>query len=120
MGNPTGTFQASDLELCAGFATRFGRVLLGLSGGMIQNTIAGDTENAFSGRVGGLLEMSQNFSVGLVAQNLGTELGQDPLPLILKAGLALKRGFFNLAADVGKPQDGDLGSSHQISLRLNW
>jgi len=107
-GNPTGTFQASDLHLCAGFAGRLGRLLLGLSGGTVRSTIADDTQSAFLGTLGGLLEISQSFSLGLAAQNLGTKLGEDSLPLILKAGLALKLGFLNLAADIAKPQDADL------------
>ena len=107
-GNPTGTFKASDLGISAGFAGRLGRLLLGLSGGMVRSTIAADTQSAFLGTVGGLLEIGQSFSVGVAAQNLGTKLGEDSLPLILKAGLALKLGFLNLAADIGKPQDNDL------------
>ena len=107
-GNPTETFQASDLGISVGFAGRLGRFLLGLSGGMIRSTIAGNTQSAFLVTLGGLVEISQGFSVGAVAQNLGTRLGEDPLPLILKAGLALELGSFSLAADIGKSQDTDL------------
>ena len=107
-GNPTETFQASDLGISVGFAGRLGRFLLGLSGGMIRSTIAGNTQSAFLVTLGGLVEISQGFWVGAVAQNLGTKLGEDPLPLILKAGLALELGSFSLAADIGKSQDTDL------------
>ena len=107
-GNPTETFQASDLGISVGFAGRLGRFLLGLSGGMIRSTIAGDTQSAFLSTVGGLVEISESFSLGVVAQNLGTKLGEDPLPLILKVGLALKLEPFCLAVDIGKSQDTDL------------
>jgi len=107
-GNPTETFQASDLGISAGFAGRLGRFLLGLSGGMIRSTIAGDTQSAFLVTLGGLVEISEGFSLGVVAQNLGTKLGEDSLPLILKAGLALELGSFCLAVDIGKSQDSDL------------
>jgi hypothetical protein len=108
VGNPTETFKASDLSISAGFATRVGRLLLGLSGGMVRSTIAGDTQSAFLGTVGGLLDIGQSFTLGVAAQNLGTKLGEDPLPLVLKGGLALELGFLNLAADIAKPQDDDL------------
>lgn len=107
-GNPTGTFQASDLAVCIGFAGRLGKLSLGLSGGMVRSTVAADSNSAFLGTVGGLFEIGKNFSVGAVAQNLGTKLGEDSLPLILKAGLALEVGSFFLAADIGKSQDTDL------------
>ena len=108
VGNPTGTFSASDIHLCAGFAGRLGRLLLGLSGGMVRSTIDDDTQSAFLGTLGGLVEINQSFSIGVAAQNLGTKLGEDSLPLILKAGLALELGFLKLAADIGKPSDSDL------------
>ena len=104
-GNPTGTFQASDLAACVGFAGRIGKLSLGLSGGMVRSTVAADSNSAFLGTVGGLFEINQSFSVGAVAQNLGTKLGEAPLPLILKAGLSLKLGSFCLAADIGKSQE---------------
>lgn len=107
-GNPTETFQASDLGISVGFAGKLGRFLLGLSGGMIRSTIAGDTQSAFLVTLGGLVEVSEGFSLGVVAQNLGTKLGDDSLPFILKAGLALEVGSFSLAADIGKSQDTDL------------
>jgi len=107
-GNLTEPFQASDLGISAGFAGRLGRFLFGLSGGMVRSTIDTDTKSAFLGTVGGLFEINQSFSVGVVAQNLGTKLGEDSLPLILKAGLALELGSFCLAADIGKSQDTDL------------
>lgn len=104
-GNLTEPFQASDLGISAGFAGRLGRFLFGLSGGMVRSTIDTDTKSAFLGTVGGLFEINQSFSVGVVAQNLGTKLGEDSLPLILKAGLALKLESFCLAADIGKSQE---------------
>ncbi len=107
-GNPTETFKASDLGISVGFAGKLGRFLLGLSGGMIRSTIAGDTQSAFLVTLGGLVEVSEGFSLGVVAQNLGTKLGDDSLPLILKAGLALELGSLSLAADIGKSQDTDL------------
>jgi len=107
-GNFTETFEASDLHIFAGFAGKIGKLLLGLSAGTISSTIFPDSETATLGTVGGLFEISEGFSVGVAAQNLGTKLGEDSLPLILKAGLALKRGSLSLAADIGKPQDADL------------
>lgn len=108
VGTSTGTFQAFDLGVSVGFASRLGGLSLGLSGGMVRSTIASDTQTTFLGTVGGLLDIGESFSLGVAAQNLGTKLGEDSLPLILKAGLALKLGFLNLAADIGKPQDNEL------------
>ena len=107
-GNPTGTFKASDLDISVGFAGRLGKFLLGLSGGMLRSTIATDTKTAFLATLGTLVEINESFSVGVVAQNLGTKLGTDSLPLILKVGLALELRSISMAIDIGKSQDTDL------------
>ena len=107
-GNPTGTFKASDLDISVGFAGRLGKFLLGLSGGMLRSTVAADTKTAFLATLGTLVEINESFSVGVVAQNLGTKLGADSLPLILKVGLALELRSISMAIDIGKSQDTDL------------
>lgn len=105
-GNPTGSFGASDFSLCLGYADRFSdKFIFGLSGGMIQDTIAGDTKSAFLVSSGGLFEVSESLTLGVVLQNIGTKLGSDPLPFIMKGGLAFKRGSLTLTMDIAKPID---------------
>jgi len=105
-GNPTGSFGASDFSLCLGYADRFSdKFIFGLSGGMIQDTIAGDTKSAFLVSSGGLFEVSESLTLGVVLQNIGTNLGSDPLPFIMKGGLAFRQGSLTLAMDIAKPSD---------------
>lgn len=105
-GNPTGSFGASDFSLCLGYANRFSdKFIFGLSGGMVQDTIAGDTKSAFLVSSGGLFEVSESLTLGVVLQNIGTKLGSDPLPFIMKGGLAFRRRALTLAMDIVKPAD---------------
>ncbi len=107
-GNPTGNFTASDLELMVGYAKKIApKFSFGFGAGIIQDTIAEDKESAFLANVGLLTEVSKPLILGLVVQNIGTELGSDPLPLTLRLGLALRRNPFVIALDLVKPTDDD-------------
>jgi len=43
-----------------------------------------------------------------VAQNLGSKLGADPLPLTFKLGVAARLKHLTLALDIAKPQDNEI------------
>ena len=107
-GNPTGNFTASDLELMVGYAKKISpKLSFGFGAGIIQDTIAEDKESAFLANVGLLTEVSKPLFLGFAVQNLGSQLGSDPLPLTLRLGLALKRSPFMIALDLVKPTDDD-------------
>lgn len=107
-GNPTGDFGASDVHVFLGYANRLlGRLMFGASGGALQDKIEEDQEIAYLGNVG-LLLATEYLSLGIAAQNIGSKLGSDPLPLILRGGLSARLGPLSLAGDVVSPQDDDL------------
>ena len=104
-GNPTGDFTASSFQANLGYAVG-DSLSFGLAAGMLQDTIEDSKKTAYLGTVGVLLK-GASFSLGISAQNLGQNLGEDPLPFILKAGVGARWGSLILAADVGMPQDND-------------
>lgn len=107
-GDLTEPFGASDLELMVGYAKKISpKFIFGFGTGIIQDTIAEDKKSAFLANVGLLTEVSKPLFLGFAVQNIGTELGSDPLPLTLRLGLALRRSPFMIALDLVKPTDDD-------------
>jgi len=107
-GNPTGDFGASDVHLFAGYADKFKNTSWGITVGWLKDTIDKDTKTTFLGNIGLLYPLTERFTLGVVAQNIGSELGSDPLPLTLKIGAASKSETLTLAVDVAKPQDNEI------------
>jgi len=58
--------------------------------------------------IGLLYPASDRFTLGVVAQNIGSKLGSDPLPLTFKVGAASKLRALTLAVDLTKPQDNEI------------
>jgi len=107
-GNPTGNFGASDNYLSLGYARKFSsRLIFGLNAGVLQEIIAEDKKTTYLGNVG-LLIIGKFLSFGLTCQNIGSNLGEDPLPLAYRAGIALKLESFNIEADAVKEIDNDI------------
>ncbi len=107
-GDPTGDFGASDLHLFLGYAKIFRKIAVGLTAGWLKDTIKDNTKTAFLGSVGLLYSFNKQLTLGATIQNLGSNLGNDPLPLTLKIGIALEREALTFAADVAKPLGDDL------------
>ncbi|MBA7635312.1 hypothetical protein ES703_42913 [subsurface metagenome] len=108
-GNPTGTFTASALNYHLGYANRVGEKLMwGISAGGVQDTIADDTKRTYAANLGLIFKSSELLSLGLALQNIGGQLGGDPLPFAAKIGMALTWQSLLLALDIAKPTDDDL------------
>ncbi|KKM91027.1 hypothetical protein LCGC14_1232630 [marine sediment metagenome] len=108
-GNPTGTFTASALNYQLGYANRVGEKLIwGISAGLVQDTIADDIKSTYAANFGLLFETSESLSLGLALQNIGGQLGGDPLPFVAKIGMAYTWQSLLLALDIAKPADNDL------------
>jgi len=108
-GNPTGTFTASALNCQLGYANRVGEKLIwGISAGLVQDTIADDIKSTYAANFGLLFETSESLSLGLALQNIGGQLGGDPLPFVAKIGMAYTWQSLLLALDIAKPADNDL------------
>ncbi|RLE06598.1 hypothetical protein DRJ00_09495 [Candidatus Aerophobetes bacterium] len=108
-GNPTGEFGASDIQASLAYANKVSpKLMLGISAGMLQDTIADDKKTAYSGNVGLLFKATESTSVSLVCQNIGSKLGEDSLPLTYRGGVAVRLKSINIEADVVKAIDDDM------------
>ena len=107
-GNPTEEFGASGIQVSLGYANKVSsKLMFGVSAGMLQETIAEDKKSTYVGNVG-LLLIGESLSFGLACQNIGSDLGEDPLPLTYRGGVALRLSSLNIAADVVKAIDDDM------------
>ena len=108
-GNPTGDFSASDFQLSLAYARSFSsQVMFGISTGLLQDAIKGERETAWFSNIGLLMRTTESLSVGVVCQNIGSKVGEDPLPLTLRGGVVARFESFDLELDVVKPKDNDL------------
>jgi len=107
-GNPTGDFTARDTHIFIGYAKRLKKISWGITFGWLEDTIKNDKKNVFLGNVGLLYPVSDRFTLGLAAQNIGGKLGNDPLPLTFKLGAASKLKNVTFALDIAKPQDNEV------------
>jgi len=108
-GNPTGNFGASDIQSLLGYANKISpKLMLGISAGMLQDTIAGDKKTAYLCSGGILFKPTELISIGLACQNIGSKLGEDPLPLTIRGGIAARLKSISLEADIVKPMDDDM------------
>jgi len=103
-GNPVPIedFGASGLHTCLGYAVG-GKLMFGLSAGMVQDIIENSKKSRYFGTAGILIKPESNFSLGLAVQNLG----EDSLPFTLKAGIGVRWSSLTLAVDAVIPQDND-------------
>ncbi|TET64737.1 PorV/PorQ family protein [Candidatus Aerophobetes bacterium] len=107
-GNLIGDFGALDIHLFAGYADKFKNISWGITAGWLEDTIEKDTKTTFLGNIGLVYPLSERFTLGTVAQNIGSKLGSDPLPLIFKVGAASKTKTLTVALDIAKPQDNEI------------
>lgn len=108
-GEPTGDFGACDTQVSLAYARKFSsRLMLGISAGMLQDTIAGDKKVAYLGNIGVLFKPTELLSAGVACQNIGSKLGKDSLPLIYRGGIALRLRSISTEADAVKSTDDDM------------
>ena len=103
-GNPTGNFGSSDIHLSLGYAKKFNKFCVGFTVGWLQDTIREDKKSVFLGDIGLIYFINKHFNLGIVTQNIGTNLGTDVLPLIFKIGGNLKLKDLNFNIDIVKPE----------------
>ena len=118
LGNQTGTFGGGDLVLAGTFAMRRSYNLsLGVTGKFIYEKIQDFSATGVALDLGIRYTTDRNrYSVGLMVQNLGTQLSalgegdKDPLPTTLRAGVGARpKGLpMLLAGDVIVPFDNDI------------
>src|SRR5437773_9598171 len=119
-GNPTGDVNAYSYVFNGGISrVIIPRLFLGVSGGLIHETLADATANTFAMNAGALYALpghpwAGDYRLGVAVQNLGPGLKfvneRDPLPRRVKLGAAaqgIKKLPLNLTADVTLPNDND-------------
>ena len=140
-GAPTGNVGAYSYFANGGVSRLIGDSLsLGVSAGLLHETLDSDSANTFAVNGGALYQLSAhplgaNYNVGMSVQNLGPGLKfvseRDPLPEKVNVGIAalgIKEKPINVTADVSVPNDNspyvDLGSEYWfheiIALRLGY
>jgi len=140
-GNATGNVSAYSYLLNGGISRLINDSLsLGLSAGLLHETLDQDAANTFEVNGGALYQLSAhpfgaNYNLGLSVQNLGPGLkfvsDRDPLPRKINFGIAalgIKEKPINMTADVTVPNDNNtyvsLGSEYWfheiIALRLGY
>ena len=116
-GNPTDLFGASDTHISLGYARKLSsRLMLGVSAGILQEIIAEDTKNALLANGGLLFMPSSSLSLGLAVQNIGSSLGEDPLPFTWRTGVAYSWNSLTIGADAVKATDNEM----QLCAGLEW
>ncbi len=111
-GLATGNFKPNDLAVSISYGRTFGEILTGINLKYISAKIV-DTAVAYAVDIGGMYKLMDNkLSVGVVLQNLGSELKyvneSDPLPLNIKVGgsYAVKDNWI-VALDINAPNDNE-------------
>lgn len=87
-GEPTSDFDAGNLVVTMGYGLQAGEHLaLGASGGWVRDRIDESVENAVFLSAGGLYRPTHHLRIAAVVANLGSKLGEDPLPTELAAAV---------------------------------
>ncbi len=121
-----GEYDAYDFSGSLAFADQVGADLsYGVGVKLIQSSIENESATGYAADAGVLYELPQleGLSLGLAVQNMGPELkfisDGDPLPLIVRGGVAFEAGHLVVAADASKPRDNDvsvhLGAEYLIA-----
>lgn len=116
-GEVQGTFGGGDLAISAAYAQSLVENLdIGLTGKFIYESVDSFSSTGLAMDIGLLYHFPEgNTRIGVAASNLGFQLSglseehKDPLPIMLKAGIAHKMhgAPFNVVADGGKFSDND-------------
>jgi len=93
LGNPTGSISGSYASYNLAYGHSFSdKLSLGLTGKMINATLANVSANAYAADLGGMYKLQPNLNLGATLTNLGTKLTflneGDDLPLAFHLGAA--------------------------------
>jgi len=110
--NPTGTgetFSATGIQVSFGYGWKINPSLQGgASVGVLKDTIGEDEKCAFLFNFGMQSKINKNFSLGVAVQNLGENLGDDPLPLMVRGGFVwMCSSALITAVELEMPNDND-------------
>lgn len=124
LGNLKGSFDVSEIVAGLSFARAVNEKLgFGLNIKSINGTIDDEQAIGYAGDVGVLFKASQKLSVGVAAQNIGTEVKYinqaDPLPMNIKLGTSfLPTKSLMIVLDANMPNDNDVRISAGFEYTL--
>ncbi|MBN1622370.1 MAG: PorV/PorQ family protein [Endomicrobiales bacterium] len=117
LANDLGSYDARDMAVSLAYARCLNEQWgVGLNAKIIQSKIEDESASAFAVDIGGLYKVSERVDLGLVIQNLGTEVKfiseGDPLPMTVRLGGGYTPiNDLLLGLDVVYPNDSDIYAS---------
>jgi len=116
----TGDFKASDILISGAFGKRIKKFFnVGVTAGVLFDSIDDSKENSFMATLGGSFDMPDtlklmgkainvpdNLQLAMVIGNIGSGLGNDDLPMLYSFGAAWQRKRLIVEADVTGVKDG--------------
>jgi outer membrane protein OmpA-like peptidoglycan-associated protein len=106
LNNPTGEFDLSDNAILFSAARRYGMIAFGATGKIIDQKIADKSETGGGLDAGALVDLGERATLGVVFQDIWSEVGDDDLPINFRGGIAVNPfGDLTLASDLEKTED---------------
>lgn len=106
IGGSTGEFDLSDNAIMLSAAHRFDKISLGVTGKILDQSIADESETGGGLDAGMMAFLSERARVGVMFQDVWSEVGQTDVPVNVRIGAAfLPVGDLTLALDVEKTED---------------
>ena len=111
LGEETGEFDATDMSVSVGFGfSATHQLRLGASAGTVISKIDESEEACMLGGVGVAFDVTPEIRVAGVVQNLGTELGEDKLPLVVGGGIGWQTSSISIEGDFANYSGGAYGA----------
>ena len=102
----TGQFDLSDNAIMMSAARRFDSIALGVTGKILDQSIADDSETGAGLDAGLMAFVTERLRAGIMFQDIWSEVGQTDVPANIRMGAAfLPIGDLTLALDVEKTED---------------
>jgi hypothetical protein len=108
-GNATGSGDIGDNAIMFGYGIEAGSLMLGATAKVLHQDIFGESETGFGLDLGGMFDITDNVSAGLVLRDLGSQYGSVDVPYNWRFGTAVRALDDGLivAFDIDKVQNQD-------------
>jgi hypothetical protein len=127
----SGTFFGSDdyadNAIMFSYGMEVGSMMLGGTAKILHQNVMGTTETGFGADVGGLLNVTDNVTAGLMIRDIGSQYGDVDVPLDWRVGTAVKAldGGLTVGFDVDKVQNRDhfrinLGAEYGMEVHPSY
>jgi len=108
-GTSLGTDDYGDNAIMFSYGMEVGSMMLGGTAKILHQNVMGTTETGFGADVGGLLNVTDNVTAGLMIRDVGSQYGEVDVPLNWRVGTAVKAldGGLTIGFDADKVQNQD-------------